>query len=127
MDIFEQSLQVKLYSTGTGNIPVADFMDDLLPEEFKYFDRAITRCETLSLSDLKKSHYLGKLSGCDLYEIRISAKNKIFRILCVIKDSIIWLLHAFQKKSQKIERKEISTALNRFTQLKLSKEYLYGI
>jgi phage-related protein len=53
-----------------------------------------------------------KLSGYDLFEIRVKRKN-IYRCLyCNYKNDIV-ILSAFQKKSQKTPKREIDKALKR--------------
>ncbi len=57
-----------------------------------------------------------------LYEIRISAGNKIFRIFCCFdKGKIIVLFNGFQKKSQKTPKGELEAAL------KLKDEYFSNL
>jgi phage-related protein len=58
--------------------------------------------------------FLKHLEGTDgLYEIRIRSGSNIYRVFCCFDaGSIVILLNGFQKKSQKIPRKEISKAIN---------------
>ncbi len=59
------------------------------------------------------SKFLKHIKGTDgLYEIRIKTGSDIYRIFCCFdSDNIIILFHGFQKKSQKIPKKEISKAV----------------
>lgn len=62
--------------------------------------------------------YLKHLSGTDLYEIRVSSGNNIFRIFCFFdKGKLVVLLSGFQKKTQKTPANEIARAV------KLKKQY----
>lgn len=63
--------------------------------------------------------FLKHIEGTEgLYEIRIMTGNDIFRIFCCFdKGSVVILLNAFQKKSQKTPADEIRLAE------KLKKEY----
>jgi phage-related protein len=63
--------------------------------------------------------FLDHITGTDgLYEIRIEFENNIFRIFCCFdKGNLVVLFNGFQKKTQKIPKKEIDTAL------KLKEEY----
>ena len=56
--------------------------------------------------------FLKKIKGSKgLYEIRISVKSNIFRIFCFFdEDKLVILLNGFQKKSQKLPKKEIVKA-----------------
>jgi phage-related protein len=67
------------------------------------------------IRDLEKvpDKYLKHLCGTDLYEVRVSQGNNIFRIFCFFdKGKIVILLNAFRKKSQKTPREEIKKAIN---------------
>jgi len=45
--------------------------------------------------------YLKHLTGTDLYEIRISSGNNIFRIFCFFdRNKLVILLNGFQKKNR---------------------------
>ncbi len=62
--------------------------------------------------------YFKHIIGTDLYEIRISAGNNIFRIFCFFdRGKLVVVLNAFQKKTQKTPKREIERAL------KLQKAY----
>jgi len=55
--------------------------------------------------------YFKHLTGTKLYEIRVSAGNNIFRILCFFdRGNIVVLLNAFQKKTQQTPGNEIERA-----------------
>ena len=61
--------------------------------------------------DLVPEKYLKHLTGTDLYEIRVSSGNNIFRIFCFFnKGKVVILLNGFQKKSQKTPSLEIARA-----------------
>ena len=56
--------------------------------------------------------YLKHLTGTDgLYEIRVQVGNNIYRIFCFFDEgNLVILLSGFQKKDQKIPKKEIKKA-----------------
>jgi phage-related protein len=61
--------------------------------------------------DVVPEKYLKHLTGTDLYEIRVSSGNNIFRIFCFFdKGKLVILLSGFQKKSQKTPTNEIERA-----------------
>jgi phage-related protein len=63
--------------------------------------------------------FLKHLTNSDgIWEVRVSAGQGIFRILCFFdKDDLVVLLNGFQKKTQKTPRNEIKRAM------RLKKEY----
>jgi len=62
--------------------------------------------------------YLKHIEETDLYEIRVSFGNNIFRIFCFFdKDRLVIVFNGFQKKTQKTPKKEIDRAVS------LKKEY----
>jgi phage-related protein len=62
--------------------------------------------------------YLKHIEETDLYEIRVSFGNNIFRVFCFFdKRRIVIILNGFQKKTQKTPKTEIDRAI------KLKKEY----
>jgi phage-related protein len=62
--------------------------------------------------------YLKHIEETDLYEIRVSFGNNIFRIFCFFdKDRLVIVLNGFQKKTQKTPSNEIDRAI------RLKKEY----
>lgn len=60
--------------------------------------------------------------GSGVYEIRIHALGE-WRIVYVAKfDDAVYVLHAFQKKTQKTQRDDIELAKRRYKQLRTSDE-----
>ncbi len=56
--------------------------------------------------------YLKHIEETDLYEIRVSFGNNIFRIFCFFdKGKLVIVLNGFQKKTQKTPKNEIERAL----------------
>ena len=56
--------------------------------------------------------YLKHIEETDLYEIRVTFGNNIFRIFCFFdKDRLVIILNGFQKKTQKTPKTEIDRAL----------------
>ena len=68
--------------------------------------------------DMVPEKYLKHITGTDLYEIRVSSGNNIFRIFCFFdKGKLVIVLNGFQKKTQKTPAHEILKAV------KLKKQY----
>jgi len=55
----------------------------------------------------------------DIFSLRVKAENNLVRILFVFKKGkLIFLLHGFVKKSQKILNKEVEIVRKRYKQIK---------
>ncbi len=52
----------------------------------------------------------------DIYELRITGRIAI-RIFIVFKNDIVYILHAFVKKSQKLPKKDLEIAISRLKYL----------
>ena len=56
--------------------------------------------------------YLKHIEETDLYAIRVTFGNNIFRIFCFFdKDRLVIIINGFQKKTQKTPKTEIDRAL----------------
>ena len=63
--------------------------------------------------DFIPEKYFKHITGTDLYEIRVSSGNNIFRIFCFMdKGNLIVVLGGFQKKTIKTPKEELKKALN---------------
>lgn len=92
------------------------------------FERFIFKLEKSSRARLTRDISLLKENGLDLrmpfakkidnklWELRIGGKQKV-RVIYSIKGNQIYIIHWFIKKSKKIPKKELETALLRLTQL----------
>ncbi len=82
----------------------------------KKIDWTILLIKTLRIIPEKYLKHLSNTGG--LWEIRVSAKNGIYRIFCFFDEGdLVILLSGFQKKTQKTPKNEIKRAK------KLKKEY----
>ncbi|MEX6688947.1 type II toxin-antitoxin system RelE/ParE family toxin [Danxiaibacter flavus] len=75
--------------------------------------------ELVKKIDQVPKRFLKHLDGTDgIYEIRVEYQNNIYRIFCFFdKGNLIILINSFQKKAQKIPKREIELAV------KLKKQY----
>ena len=103
--------QIVYYETELGVSPVFDFIDSL---ELK------TRLKVADTLDLLKEFgtkiglpHAKKLSGSELWELKILGGDSIRIFYVAIIDKNFLLLHGFRKKKQKTDRKEIKTAEER--------------
>jgi phage-related protein len=109
---------IEFFRTKNGKCPAEDFLYSL---------NKSTAVKVYGTIELLKKHgiHLGepfvKFIGEKIYELRVKDPDGIYRVLYFAASGRKFvLLHGFVKKSQKIPRKEISTAKKRM------KEYLNG-
>lgn len=93
----------------SGDCPVEEFLDALSAKQARKVAWVLELIEDLEVVPVK---YFKKMTGTDdIWEIRVQSGNNIFRILGFVEEKYLVVLnHAFQKKTQKIPRKEIATA-----------------
>ncbi len=103
--------KVLYYETSSGKSPVFEFIQTL---EMK------TRARITSTIDLLIEHginlglpYSKKLTGSDLWEIRVLGTNNLRIFYVAILNKQFLLLHGFKKKKQKTDKREIIVAEKR--------------
>lgn len=107
--------RIEYYTSEAGHVPVRDFIDRLPPK---------AQAKTLHLFDLIEEFgpelgepHVKKLER-DLWELRVSALNGIYRfVFTKTNGRIIILLHAFQKKSHETPLRELKTARARLGEI----------
>jgi phage-related protein len=87
-----------------------DFYDEQVSEVQTKIEWTLTLIATIPAVPIK---YLKHIEGTKgLYEIRVEVNSNIFRIFCFFYEgNIIVLGNAFQKKTEKIPKSEITKAL----------------
>ena len=87
-----------------------DFYDDQVEEVQTKIEWTLTLISTIPVVPVK---YLKHIEGTKgLYEIRIEVNSNIYRIFCFFYEgNIIVLGNAFQKKTEKTPKSEITKAL----------------
>ena len=110
-------IEVKYWETRTGNNPVLEFIQDQKSLEAQdRIEKYIDRLRIMGLT-LLRTAYVKKLTGYDLYELRIKVKRVLYRIIFVIKKSIAWLLVAFKKQGNKTPKQYLDLASSRASQV----------
>lgn len=105
------SWRVVYYIAPGGEIPVKDFLDEADVRIKIKVLRILMHCEEYGLQSIIP--HIKKLTGTPLWEIRILGADNI-RVLFVTQvEKQIFLLHAFNKKSQKTPAREINLAISR--------------
>lgn len=104
------------YETERGKSPVFDFVGSL---ELKARTKVADTLDLLKEFGTKIGMpYAKKLAGSELWELRILGGDSIRIFYVAIVDKNFLLLHGFQKKKQKTDRKEIKTAQKRLRDFK---------
>ncbi|MEO5949840.1 MAG: type II toxin-antitoxin system RelE/ParE family toxin [Candidatus Saccharimonadales bacterium] len=103
-------LHIKVYETKSGQTPVETFIKGMQPPAQAKLARLLTMLEEFG-AELSMPH--SKPLGDSLYELRIRGKQevRVFYIFAVARH--IYLLHAFQKKTQTTPKKELTIARQR--------------
>ncbi len=84
-------METELWESNNGHSPAGDFIKEL---DVKVRRKIVGRIEELEAYGLKllQSDHLKKLSGHDIYELRISFNKQSYRFLGVIRKSKFWIL-----------------------------------
>lgn len=109
-------MEIELWESNNGHSPAGDFIEELDGKVKRKIFQRIEEFETYGLKLLQSGH-LKKLSGYNIYELRISFNKQHYRLLGVIQESRFLILHGFNKKSRETPLKEIRVTLNRSSEL----------
>jgi len=90
------------------------FEDFLTAQAEKIQNKIFKIIEAIETLERIPASYLKHITGTNgLYEARIQLASNIWRVFCFFdNDSLVVLLNAFHKKSQKTPKSEINKALN---------------
>lgn len=113
MDPPKRILAVRFYKETTGNEPVRKWLKSLEKEERSLIGKDICTVQ----EGWPLGMPLVRSLGSGLWEVRSSIPSGIARVIFVMKDSHIVLLHGFIKKSQKAPLQELSVAKERLKNL----------
>lgn len=101
--------KIFLYTTNRNERPVKEFIKSLSPLSTAKISHTINLLKEYG-NFLRMPH--SKKIGDNLYELRIRGKQEV-RIIYAFKNKNIYLLHAFQKQTQKTPKNDIKIALER--------------
>src|SRR3989344_2772820 len=91
--------------------PIQDFIESL---DIKARTKVSNSLNLLEEFGIKlSSPHIKKLTGTDLWELRILGQDNLRILYIAITGKNFLLLHAFNKKKQKTDKREINTALAR--------------
>lgn len=112
-----QKWEIIYYETSQGSSPVFEFIQNLDP---KVKSKVIEVMSLLTeLGTLVGPPHSKKVTGAPFWELRILGRDNIRIFYVAIVSRKFLLLHAFQKKKQKTDKKELHTALDRLSDYKL--------
>lgn len=107
--------EIEYYTNPDGKSPIKDFIDGL---PLKAKARMIKTLDLLESYGIQMGEPHMKNVARKLWELRVKAKEGIFRFFFTVKKNrIIILLHGFQKKSEKIPKRELDVALKRMKEI----------
>ncbi len=113
----ENKWEIIYYETTSGKSPVFDFIQSL---DTKSKSKVIGVLDLLKELGIQiRSPHAKKLTGTNLWELRILGEANIRIFYVAIVNRKFLLLHAFAKKKQKTDKKEIKIANDRLKDYKL--------
>lgn len=113
----DKEMKVKYYTTASGRSPVKKFIDELPDGAATDFALAIDRLKNGELLEMPLSKPLFDIAK-SLYELRLREQGNIYRVVYFIKKKDgIYLIHGFQKKTQKMPEREKRLILKRLKDL----------
>jgi phage-related protein len=105
-------LEVRFFRTQSGNEPVREWLKDLASEDKKAIGADLMTVEMGWPIGMPTCRSLEGQRG--MWEVRTDLSDgRIARVLFVIQDAKMILLHGFIKKSQKTPKSEIQSAVSR--------------
>lgn len=112
----EEKWKIMLYKTPQGDAPVKEFIDSL---ELKAQSKVRNTINLLRDFGTKLgSPHIKKLTGTQLWELRILGSDSIRILYIAITGKTFLLLHGFKKKKDKTPLKEIRMAEDRLTEFR---------
>lgn len=104
------------FETSNGGYPVFDFIEGL---DEKSKAKVVNAIDLLDEYGIKLgAPHVKKIIGTDIWELRMLGEDNIRIFYIAVTGRTFLLLHAFKKKKQKTDKKEIKIAISRL------KEYL---
>src|SRR5262245_44905235 len=110
----EFRLQIIFYKTESGNEPVREWLKSLSRNDRKIIGEDI---KTVQFGWPLGMPLVRKLN-VGLWEVRSRLDNRISRVLFLIEENMMVLLHGFIKKSEKTPASDLNLAKKRLTTLR---------
>lgn len=113
----DEKWKILYYKTFQGSDPVYDFVNSL---DVKAKSKIINAIDLLEEFGVRLGlPHVKKLIGTPLWELRIVSGNNIRIFYVAMAGKSFLFLHAFQKKKQKTDRREIKIAIERLREYML--------
>lgn len=109
---------VVYYISPSGHNPIKDFLDHLKSDSKAKVLRKLLCLQEYGTVGI--SPHVKKLTGSNLWEIRVLGKTSVRIIYARIQGNTALLLHAFSKKTQKTPKSELLLALSRLKEWNLT-------
>lgn len=110
----EESWKIFLYRTAKEDSPVKEFIDSL---EIKSQSKVRNTIQLLrNFGTRLGPPHTKKLTGTELWELRILGADNIRVLYVAIMDKTFLLLHGFKKKKDKTPQKDIKMAVSRLAE-----------
>ncbi len=110
-------MKVRFYLTSSGRSPVEEFLQGQSLQIRTTFVESVALLADGTQLDMPTSRNLSNIHP-GLRELRLKDRSGQIRVFYFIKKGdAIYLLHAFQKKTQALPRNEIETALRRLKEV----------
>lgn len=107
--------KVEYFISLNGDNPIDQFLNSLLQSQQAKLLSIFETFRKYGLSSIIP--HVKKLAGTPLWEIRVLGRDNIRALYVTKTREKIIILHGFIKKSQKTDRKEINTALRRYSEI----------
>lgn len=115
-EAMEEQWKILLYKTPQGEMPVNEFIRSL---ELKVQSKVYNVLELLKTFGISVgSSHIKKLTGTELWELRILDSDSIRILYIAITGKTLLLLHGFKKKKDKTPPKEIRIAEDRLAEFR---------
>lgn len=112
----EEKWKILLYKTPQQETPVNEFIRSL---DLKAKTKVYKALELLEIYGISVgSPHIKKLTGTELWELRILGSDSIRILYIAITGKTFLLLHGFKKKKDKTPPKEIKVAEDRLTEFR---------
>ena len=116
----DEKWKIEYYKTVSKKSPVRDFIDGLTSKAQTKVANTFDLLKELGIN-LGLPH-VKKLTGTSLWELRILGQDSVRIFYVTQTGKMFLLLHGFQKKKQKTDKKEIDIALKRLAEYQLRNE-----
>jgi len=109
---------IELWEDPEGRCPVEKFIKSIPKKAKGKMIKILDLIEQYG-EKVQMPHLKG-LIGYDILEIRFKFQSINYRIFCVVRDTVFWLMHGFIKNTKHTPKNEIERTLRRVNQLDYS-------